>query len=324
MVGQDHRWPSQFDGWRGQSKPPSYDEHYTSELRLDNSSGLLSSGNHVKLELPVDLYEYCTNRARIHQYGIYVADPFQEPFLMGVIDTIRETVSDVHNRSPELRNAITEFVQSLDYTRDVDDTGHMAYPKYPIETLRHQQGDCEDGTILLGSLLYTLGYDVALLTMPTKHHMVLGVALDDHSGASVSYDGTEYYLLETTATGWEPGDLPAQYAGAQVEFHLPDDQPVLVHDWEAIPDGNARVKVSCHVANFGNGPTTNATAQLGFERRNGDVEAGLVFEQGFSIEPGKSISYSEHLRLEPDTKLQGVCTIGIDGTLHDESRSNWR
>ncbi|QAU11327.1 hypothetical protein EKH57_00060 (plasmid) [Halorubrum sp. BOL3-1] len=253
-----------------------------------------------------------------------MADPFQEPFLNQVIDSIRQTVSNAHDRSPKLRKGIIEFVQSLDYTLDIDDTGHMAYPKYPIETLRHQQGDCEDGTILLGSLLHTLGYDIALLTMPAEHHMVLGVALDTHSGASVSHDGAEYYLLETTASGWEPGDLPAQYAGAQVEFHLPDDQPVIVHDWEAVPDGSARVKVFCHLANFGNAPATNVTAQLGFERRNGDVETGLVFDQGFSIEPGKSISYSENLRLAPDTKLQGVCTIGIDGNLHDESRSDWR
>jgi predicted transglutaminase-like cysteine proteinase len=324
MARQDYKWPSQFDGWQGQSKPPSYDEQYEVEFQWGASGRLLSGGNHVALELPVDLYEYCTNRARVHQYGVYVADPFQEPFLNDVLDNIREPVSDAHDRSTELLETVIEFVQSLDYTLDVDDTGHMAYPKYPIETLRHQQGDCEDGTILLGSLLYTLGYDVALLPMPAEHHMVLGVALDDHSGASVTHNGTEYYLLETTATGWDLGNVPAQYAGAQVEFHLPDKHPVLVHEWEAVPDGNARVKVSCHLANFGNGPATYVHAQFGFERRNGDVETGLVFDQGFSIQPGKSVNYTEPLRLAPETKLQGVCTIGINGDLHDESRSDWR
>jgi hypothetical protein len=200
----------------------------------------------------------------------------------------------------------------------------MAYPKYPIETLRHQAGDCEDGTILLGALLYTLGYDVALLTMPEEHHMILGVALEDHSGASVSHEGIEYFLLETTTIGWEIGDLPTEYAGAQVEFYLPDEQPVIVHTWKAVPDGNGRIKGLCHLANFGNGPATNVTAQLKFERRNGEVETGLVFDRGFSIEPGKSVNYTESLRLAPETKLQGVFSVGIDGVLHDESRSDWK
>lgn len=324
MAGQDQKWPSQFDGWQGQSKPPSYEEHYEVEFQWDDSTGLFSSNKHVELELPVDLYEYCTNRARIHQYGVYVSDPFQKPFLDEVLNAIRETVSNTHDQSPEFRNAIIEFVQSLDYTTDVNDTGHMAYPKYPIETLRHQQGDCEDGTILLGSLLYTLGYDIALLTMPSEHHMVLGVALEDHSGASVAHDGTEFFLLETTSVGWEIGDLPAQYAGTQVEFHLPDDQPIIVHEWEAVPNGSARVEVSCHLANFGNGPATYVTAQLDFERRNGEVETGLVFDRGFTIEPGKSINYTESLRMAPNEKVQGICTVGIDGILHDESRSDWR
>lgn len=324
MARHDHEWPSQFDGWCGHSKPPNYEGRYTEAFQLGSVTGASSGSDCVEFELPVDLYEYCTNRPRTNQYGVYVADPFHEPFLNDVVDTIRETALGADADDSELRNAIIEFVQSLDYTKDVDDTGHMAYPKYPIETLRHRQGDCEDGTILLGSLLSTVGDTVALLAMPTEHHMVLGIALEDYSGASVCMDGTEYYLLETTATGFAPGDLPSRYSGAEVEFHLPDEQAVLVHEWKAVPAGSARVEISCHLANFGTTAADDVSAQLTFEHRDGRVETGVVFDRGFSIEPGSSVSYTEPLRLKPETKLQGVFAVGIGGVLHDRSTSEWK
>lgn len=324
MASKGNKWPSQFDGWSGRSKPPNYDENYEREYRWGNTGTLFSNTSHVELELPVDLYEYCTNRARIQQYGVYVADPFQEPFLNDVIDRIGQTISSSDPTKAEMREALTEFVQSLDYTRDVEDTGHMVYPKYPIETLRHRQGDCEDSTILLGSLLHTLGYDIALVIIPSKHHMVLGVSLDNYMGTSVGHDGTDYYLLETTDTGWEPGNVPTQYAGAEVEIHLPNEQPVLVHEWEAVPAGSGKVEVSFHVANFGDGTANNVNVQLTFKHRDGDIETAVVFEPESKIEPGESVSTSELLELKPETKLQATCEIGIDRILHDESQSEWK
>ncbi len=49
------------------------------------------------------------------------------------------------------------LVQSLDYHLD-SETGWTEYPKYAIESLVDEQGDCDDGAIWTASLLLALGY----------------------------------------------------------------------------------------------------------------------------------------------------------------------
>ena len=54
------------------------------------------------------------------------------------------------------------FVGDVQYVYDLDDAGEQSeYPKYPIEMLWEQGGDCEDASALYISLVEALGYDAA-------------------------------------------------------------------------------------------------------------------------------------------------------------------
>jgi len=319
MSNHSDRWPPKFDGWSGKSKPPDYDETYTREFTWKETGRLFGSKKSITLDLPVDIYEYCTNRARVPEYGGYISDPLQQPMLESILNEIQDTVDG----GGKIFESVINFVQSLEYTRDTEDTGHRVYPKYPIETLVHRRGDCEDGTILLGALLRNRGYDVVPLVLPTKHHMLLGVSVDDWNGSGIKYDGQEYFPIETTDTGWKLGQIPDQYQNAPIEFHNVANLPILVHEWEAVPADENEIDITLSVANFGAGAAKNIKADFVFRRRNEAIETGTILVEDETIPPGRTVESTKTVRLRPTHELQGNCRIVIDGHLHDESVSDW-
>lgn len=104
--------------------------------------------------------------------------------------------------------------QSIRYAPDgfSRDKQLLEYPKYPIETLMEQKGDCEDQAILAASLLNCMGYEVALLILPT--HVALGIAGFNHLRGSYVIDPitrTRYFYTEMTVRGWLPGEVPKEF-----------------------------------------------------------------------------------------------------------------
>ena len=114
-------------------------------------------------------------------------------------------------------NFIMSFVQSLKYSEDNLTAGVGEYPRYPIETLVEQTGDCEDSSALLISLLESLGYEAAMVLIPEAWddygHAAVGVNLTGAEGIYyILNEGEEneigYYFAETTAEGWKLGEIP--------------------------------------------------------------------------------------------------------------------
>jgi transglutaminase-like putative cysteine protease len=104
--------------------------------------------------------------------------------------------------------------QSIRYAHDRSPkTGRIIeYPKYPLETLMDERGDCEDQAILLAALLKLMGYEVALLVLPT--HVALGVAGFHNLEGAYTIDpttGARYFYIETTVNGWLPGEVPKEF-----------------------------------------------------------------------------------------------------------------
>ena len=125
------------------------------------------------------------------------------PYLMPLIDQLN------HTKDP-LEYTI-RFVQSISYKKDIS-MGYDEYPKYPIETLYEGDGDCEDSSILLASILESLGYDVLLVYYPGH----VAIAVKDNGsfeGTYYSYKGKKYYYVETTSMGWKIGEIPDEYLG---------------------------------------------------------------------------------------------------------------
>lgn len=315
--GGRRTWPPGFDGWRAAAKPGDTDATYTRSFAWSFRRQRLDWA----VEIPVSLYEYCTNRLRTGQYGLYLADPFQQSFVESLVDRLSDLGQDRRDRI----TAAVRFVQSLDYTRDIDDTGHEAYPKYPVETLVHQQGDCEDGTILLGTMLRAMGCDVAVLALPDANHMILGLACEWGSGASVDHAGRTYYTVETTSQGRDVGDLPPAYRDTPVQVHRPENHPVLVHEWEATPRDGRRVGIEAHAANFGDDRADDVHLRIEFERRDGQTVARRPLSgDRTALRPGESARYEGAVTLPPDRTLRGKCLVAIGRTLHDVSESDWR
>jgi predicted transglutaminase-like cysteine proteinase len=129
-------------------------------------------------------------------------------------------------------NNLLAFAQRFRYVLDEADKGQTEYPKFPLETLVEDKGDCEDHAILAVACLINLGYDARLVAVdygPGPGHMALAVAAsEDLPGAFFLHDsgsGQRFYYCEVTtdAASQEPdaiafrmGDAPGQARQAQL------------------------------------------------------------------------------------------------------------
>jgi len=111
-------------------------------------------------------------------------------------------------------NNVLAFAQRFRYSDDEADKGRKEYPRFPLELLVDDQGDCEDHAILAAACLLNLGYDARLVAVDYPSgpgHMALGVAgPDDLPGAFFLEDGATgrwYYYCEVTndAASRDPG-----------------------------------------------------------------------------------------------------------------------
>ena len=124
-----------------------------------------------------------------------------------------ENMSVENGYTSQLEKAefILAFVGSIPYVDDPEDV--FDYPKYPIETLWENGGDCEDSSALYASLMEALGYQVILVLLEVKTdssddwggHALIGIDIPGHSGDSFSLSGGSkpYYIAETT--NWDDG-----------------------------------------------------------------------------------------------------------------------
>ncbi|MGA2934404.1 MAG: hypothetical protein ABSD81_04550 [Methanomicrobiales archaeon] len=125
-----------------------------------------------------------------------------------VIVTIAKDISDtsISTGDPCRFCIAIDFVESMLYQYDIDYIKQPDYPKYPIETIKDERGDCEDTSFLMASILKALGVDTVLLVY--SDHMAVGFASTSCPGSSYIYKGNTYCFLETTNKPDDPrGDF---------------------------------------------------------------------------------------------------------------------
>jgi hypothetical protein len=151
---------------------------------------------------------------RENDYAEYVLSDYDREMLKGVTKKFRDVgAGNGYSEYDNVMN-IAAFVQSMPYTSDKVTTGYDEYPRYPLETLVDDGGDCEDTAILTAALVKELGYGVVLIQLPG--HMAVGVEGSDAlSGTYYEYNGSRYYYLETAGTGWDLGEVPEEYRNAK-------------------------------------------------------------------------------------------------------------
>ncbi len=142
-------------------------------------------------------------------YSDYVYDESDDDYILELAEAFENAVTKEGLEEDDAVYFAISFVQSLKYTPDDIGLGYD-YPKYPLETLYDQGGDCEDSSILLVSMLIAMGYGCCLIRF--DDHMAVGIlGSDDLSGYYFTEEDRKYYYIETTNTGWELGEMPEDY-----------------------------------------------------------------------------------------------------------------
>ena len=164
-------------------------------------------------------YAYYTNQGHsVMEYSDYIKFVTkEETAVVEIAQILRNLSNEKGFDSLSEVNFIMSFVQSLKYSEDNLTAGVGEYPRYPIETLVEQTGDCEDSSALLISLLESLGYEAAMVLIPEAWddygHAAVGVNLTGAEGIYyILNEGKDneigYYYAETTAEGWKLGEIP--------------------------------------------------------------------------------------------------------------------
>lgn len=167
----------------------------------------------ITMTLDANLYTYYRSLPRYLLYSNYVCymnDERNQEIIRQFVEQILTVCEEKGLDDHETIQQFIAFVQNMEYTHDIDSTGELEWPKYPIETFYDGGGDCEDLSIVLASALRELGYQVCFILF--DDHVGVGVEDDgEMSGVFYEYEGVRYFYIETTAKGWDIGGVPEEY-----------------------------------------------------------------------------------------------------------------
>lgn len=306
----------QLDGLSGSTLPDPSVEGAHDRMFSYSAHGLSAE---FSVAVPKALYQYYKRRPRIPEYGAYSADRFDDSAITNIATTI-EDFGDRNNLSARqtVDHAIA-WVQSMQYTQDEPTTGYNEYPKYPFETLVDRGGDCEDTCILLGAVLKAMGYDVVLLLLRDANHMALGVAGEDAvQGSYYIHEGTKFYYVDTTGSGWRVGEVPqnVKEQGSNADIREMGNSPSLALDWQSYTVPVEGLKFDVVVSNWGDAPATDASVQVDIRTESGNIVAQ---DQTSLPELPPKNQTEQTLTVQPPTDRPLRARIGalLDGTVND-------
>jgi hypothetical protein len=273
-------------------------------------------------EMPLFLYEYYQKipRPPTKNYSVYVTHPSDDPYIDLLVEKIQKAAQEAEFTEYETIEFAAAFVQSLPYTVDSVTAPYDEYPRYPIETLVDNGGDCEDTSILLASIIEKMGYGVVLIMLPD--HCAVGVKGGENIfGTYWEYKGSKYYYIETTGEGWEIGKLPEEYENASATIYPMTPTPILTHDG-SIKSRGYIAEVEVTVYNLGTAPAHNVSVLAGFDAGNGMLWNGEE-SQSFAVGVNQKVTIKLNLRIPLDKHTRLVIQIGIDDVRVDESHTEW-
>jgi hypothetical protein len=202
------------------------------------------NGNHWtwNLSIPVALYEAykavpVSTRTRNGPAGYGYITTTDDYYMRVLAQKLNETATQLKYSSYDQVSFVLAFVQSLPYTSDKVTTGSDEYPRFPIETLVDDGGDCEDTSILLATLTLIMGYGTVYLNPP--NHYAVGILGDNLKGTYWTYpegSNNTYYYCETTGDGFKIGQLPSEFQGQSAYIYSIDESKQFVPNVVVNPD----------------------------------------------------------------------------------------
>ena len=274
------------------------------------------------LDISEAAYEYYTGMQRppTRNWSVYVTHPTDDSYVEMLVEKIEDAAAKAGFDEWETVSFAVSFVQSLPYTSDSVTTPYDEYPRYPLETLVENGGDCEDTSILMAAILHEMDYGVVLLSPPG--HMAVGVLGGEGiDGTYLEHNGGKYYYLETTGQGWAIGELPPEYEGKDASVYDIVPVPILTHDWEIVAEG-AYSKLIVTVANWGTAIAYDVHAYAGFDAGS-DMLWDAQKSATFDLAPGYSMTLTMYLTIPRDKHTRLVVQIAEDGYAVDTRYSKW-
>ncbi len=181
----------------------------------DLNGGYVSQNLNVSI-LP-SLYNYYSNVSHTvnsdDDYAKFVTPQAVSP----IADIIKNITHDLPHSDEEFADTVLMMVHQIPY--------NLTTPKYPIETLQDNTGDCVELSLLAASIMEAGGLDVVLIhyTGISPGHMNVGVNLPEapvyynilNPPTSFEYNNKTYWTAEATAAeNWRVGDQSGALLGA--------------------------------------------------------------------------------------------------------------
>jgi hypothetical protein len=238
--------------------------------------------------VPEQLYDYYSEKERYQttDYRGYILHPVDDQYIEALVYEFNLIQVDEGLSEENKTDLVISFIQSMDYTLDTDSKGLTEYPRFPVETLVDGGGDCEDTGILMASLLDCMGYNVSLILLPD--HLAVGVEVNA-TGVHWVYDNVTYYYLETTATGWEEGEVPPEHDPDEANIFPVEEIPFLAYSWTATRVNN-KATVNVHVTSEGAVPAEDYRVWLAVEDEDGFIVAE-THSSYFDMAFGEDLSF---------------------------------
>ncbi|MBP2145031.1 hypothetical protein J2129_000485 [Methanofollis sp. W23] len=130
-------------------------------------------------------------------YGGFIDDPAMTVFFDDMARGLRAVKESKGFNENEYLEFLVTFVQQIPY-----DPAARPLPRYPVEVIWEQTGDCDEKSLLLLGLLAHEGYDTAFLLFPDEHHAAAGIGI--RTGATPSFrvfkglETGKYFYIEST------------------------------------------------------------------------------------------------------------------------------
>lgn len=282
------------------------------------------NGNQYELSLsiPETQYDYYKGLERIpnSDYSVYVTHPYDDEFINTIIRKFNFIALEENLTEKEKINLVISYVQSLPYTVDNITTAYDEYPRYPLETLIDNGGDCEDTSILTASLLKSMNYEIILLDFPG--HVAVGVNIESY-GSYWTYEDEKYFYLETTGEGWEIGDLPEDYMESSARLYALNPIPMCVQNWTAQWNGRNLIDVTVSVTNLGSAMAENIRVVSSFDAGENRVWSRQESEI-FNLNIGNSFTTTLTLDVPKNENTRLIVYIlNSDGFAVDRGYSEW-
>ena len=163
---------------------------------------------YLPLELSVYNYYKNENHTIVYERDYIRHSTPEAPYVIQIAGLLEQlAIEEGYSSMIGKAEFILAFVGAIPYI--LEDEGEE-YPKYPIEMLWENGGDCEDSSALYISIMEALGYDAILILLEVKAdaadewggHAMVGISIPGYSGEEwflTEGSDTKYFDAETTA-----------------------------------------------------------------------------------------------------------------------------